>query len=62
MLLQSSTKLCIYHDRMTHEMMGKEAREKIGIGDTLVRISIGVENVDDLIEDLDQALKSAHLV
>lgn len=42
---------------MTHEMMGQWARDKIGISDTLVRISIGVEDVDDLIGDLDQALK-----
>lgn len=42
---------------MTHEMMGQWAREKIGIGDTLVRISIGVEDVNDLIGDLDQALR-----
>lgn len=42
---------------MTHEMMGQWARDKIGISNTLVRISIGVEDVDDLIGDLDQALK-----
>jgi len=50
---------------MTHFSMGKEARLVGGITDGLVRISVGIENVDDLIEDLEQALakvKEAHLV
>lgn len=42
---------------MTHFSMGKEAREAAGISDGLVRLSVGIENVDDLIEDLDQALE-----
>lgn len=41
---------------MTHFTMGKEAREAAGITDGLVRLSIGIENVDDLINDLKQAL------
>ncbi|MCS7052615.1 MAG: PLP-dependent aspartate aminotransferase family protein, partial [Ignavibacterium sp.] len=41
---------------MTHFSMGKEAREAAGITDGLVRISVGIENVDDLIADLEQAL------
>lgn len=45
---------------MTHAMMTQEEREYIGITDTLVRISVGVENVQDLIGDLDQALNIAH--
>lgn len=40
---------------MTHFSMGKEAREAAGITDGLVRLSVGIENVDDIIEDLDQA-------
>ncbi|MEE3123328.1 MAG: PLP-dependent transferase, partial [SAR324 cluster bacterium] len=32
-------------------------RETLGISDGLVRLSVGIENVDDLIEDLDQALQ-----
>ncbi|MHA1317612.1 MAG: PLP-dependent transferase, partial [Candidatus Heimdallarchaeaceae archaeon] len=31
-------------------------REAIGIPDTMIRMSVGIEDVDDLIEDLDQAL------
>lgn len=41
---------------MTHFSMGKEAREAAGITDGLVRLSVGVENVDDLIADLSNAL------
>lgn len=42
---------------MTHFSMGKEARLAGGITDGLVRISVGIENVNDLIADLEQALK-----
>lgn len=41
---------------MTHLTMGKEARESAGITDGLVRLSVGIESVDDLIEDLSHAL------
>jgi cystathionine gamma-lyase/cystathionine beta-lyase len=41
---------------MTHASMPKDVREKVGITDDLIRLSIGLENADDLIEDLDQAL------
>jgi cystathionine gamma-lyase len=41
---------------MTHASVPPEMRQRLGIGDTLVRLSVGVEDVDDLIEDLDQAL------
>ena len=42
---------------MTHASMGKEGRESAGITDGLVRLSVGIENVDDLIADLKQALE-----
>jgi cystathionine gamma-synthase len=42
---------------MSHASMDKDHREKVGITDELVRLSIGLESVDDLIEDLEQALK-----
>ncbi len=42
---------------MTHFSMGKEAREAAEITDGLVRLSVGIENVDDLIADLKQALE-----
>ncbi len=41
---------------MTHASMGPEARKRANITDGLVRISVGVEDVDDIIADLDQAL------
>jgi len=44
---------------MTHASMGREARERANITDGLVRVSIGIEEVDDIIADLDQALKRA---
>lgn len=40
----------------THRAMGPEGRAAIGLTDSMVRISVGLENVDDLIRDLDQAL------
>ena len=42
---------------MTHSTMGKEARETAGITDGLVRLSVGIENVDDIIDDLSRALE-----
>ena len=41
---------------MTHASMSKEARETAGITDELVRFSVGIENVEDIIADLEQAL------
>ncbi len=41
---------------MTHLTMGKEARKSAGITDGLVRLSVGIENVNDILTDFDQAL------
>jgi cystathionine gamma-lyase len=41
---------------MTHASVPEDIRSRLGISDTLVRLSVGVEDVDDLIEDLNQAL------
>ena len=41
---------------MTHASIPKAEREKVGVTDTLLRLSVGVEDIDDLIEDLKQAL------
>lgn len=41
---------------MTHAAVEPAERERIGIGDGLVRLSVGLEDVDDLIDDLDRAL------
>ncbi|MDZ4824591.1 MAG: PLP-dependent aspartate aminotransferase family protein [Flavobacteriales bacterium] len=42
---------------MTHASIPKEEREKIGITDSLLRLSVGIEDESDLIEDLQQALE-----
>jgi cystathionine gamma-lyase/cystathionine beta-lyase len=41
---------------MSHDSMSRDYRGKVGITDELIRLSVGLENVDDLIEDLEQAL------
>jgi methionine-gamma-lyase len=69
-ILMNSVKLCqlavslggveslVQHPAsMTHFSMGKDARLAGGISDGLVRISVGIENANDLIADLEQALK-----
>ncbi len=43
---------------MTHAALGVKGRKAIGITDGLVRISVGIEDVDDILDDLDQALKA----
>ena len=42
--------------QMTHSSMPKEVRDRIGISDSLVRLSVGIEDVEDIIADIDQAL------
>jgi len=41
---------------MTHASIPKEVREEIGISDGLVRLSVGIEAIEDLIEDIDKSL------
>jgi cystathionine gamma-synthase len=47
---------------MTHAAMSPEAREAAGIGDGLLRLSVGIEHVDDLLADLEAALERAEQV
>jgi methionine-gamma-lyase len=42
---------------MSHKGMSKEEREKFGITDGLIRLSVGIENIADILTDLDQALR-----
>lgn len=42
--------------QMTHASMPPEVRERIGITEGLVRLSVGIEDLEDIIADLDQAL------
>jgi cystathionine gamma-lyase/homocysteine desulfhydrase len=41
---------------MTHASIPIEKRDQLGITDGLVRISVGIEDIEDILEDLDQAL------
>ena len=43
---------------MTHAALGEKGRKEIGITDGMVRISVGIENVEDIIADLEQALNA----
>lgn len=44
---------------MTHASVPEKDRAALGISDTLIRLSVGLEDERDLLEDLDQALKAA---
>ena len=41
---------------MTHASIPKEEREKVKLTDSLIRLSVGIEDIDDLINDLEKAL------
>lgn len=45
-----------YPVKMSHASMPKHEREQLGISDNLIRVSVGLEEINDLIEDFDQAL------
>ena len=40
----------------THQQLSKEELEKAGVGEGLIRLSVGIEDVEDLIADLEKAL------
>lgn len=44
---------------MTHAAIPKEIREEVGIVDELIRLSVGIEAVDDLIDDLDKSIRAS---
>ena len=48
--------LANYSALMTHDYFPSELRLKIGVTDNLIRLSVGIENIDDLLEDLKNAL------
>jgi O-succinylhomoserine sulfhydrylase len=45
----------------THHSVGPDARAEMGVEEGMLRLNVGLEDVDDLIEDIDQALKGAGL-
>ncbi|CUH53299.1 O-acetylhomoserine aminocarboxypropyltransferase/cysteine synthase family protein [Shimia marina] len=58
--LGDARSLVIHSASTTHRQLTPEQQEAAGAGPNVVRISIGIENSEDLIADLDQALKAAH--
>ena len=48
--------LCDHPAIMTHASVPREQREKLGITDGLIRLSVGIESAEDLLADLDHAL------
>jgi cystathionine beta-lyase/cystathionine gamma-synthase len=48
--------LCTHPASMTHASIPKEERDKVGLKDTLIRLSVGIEDAEDLIEDLARAI------
>jgi O-succinylhomoserine sulfhydrylase len=57
--LGDSKSLITHPETTTHQRLSPEARAHLGIGSGLVRLSVGLEDPDDLIGDLDAALSSA---
>ena len=53
----TSRTICMHPSTITHEHMSPKERMKAGIDDGLIRLSDGLENPQDLIADLDQALE-----
>lgn len=51
--------LCELPSVMTHASVPADERDKLGISDNLIRLSVGIEEEEDLLQDLDQALKAA---
>ncbi|MEO0249486.1 MAG: PLP-dependent transferase, partial [candidate division WOR-3 bacterium] len=49
--------LVLYPAHSSHRALSAEERAAIGIGDGLVRLSVGIEDVGDIIADLEQALE-----
>lgn len=53
--------IIIFPAETSHAQLSKEDREKIGISDTLVRMSVGIEDVEDIIADMEQAFKKIEI-
>jgi O-acetylhomoserine (thiol)-lyase len=51
--------LAIHPATTTHSQLSEEAQRAAGISPELIRLSIGIEHIDDIISDIDQALQAA---
>ena len=58
--LGDTRSLIIHSASTTHRQLSDEQRAAAGAGNDVVRLSIGIEDADDLIADLDQAISKAH--
>lgn len=59
--LGGAKSLACLPSEMTHKSIPAEKRRASGIADSLIRLSVGIENVEDLIEDLDLSLKNIEI-
>lgn len=59
--LGGAKSLACLPSEMTHKSIPAEKRRASGIADSLIRLSVGIENVEDLIEDLDLCLKNIEI-
>lgn len=53
--------LVCHPSTMTHASIPEEIRKKVGITDGLIRLSVGIENIDDILADLKQAIDAAEV-
>lgn len=53
--------LVCHPSSMTHASIPEEIRKKVGITDGLIRLSIGIENIDDILNDLEQAIAKSEV-
>ncbi|MGB3083052.1 MAG: PLP-dependent transferase, partial [Candidatus Omnitrophota bacterium] len=51
--------LAIHPSSTTHQQLSREEQEATGVTEDYIRLSVGIENIEDIIEDIDQALKKA---
>jgi len=52
--------LIVHPASTTHSQLDEEGLKKAGVSEDMIRLSVGIEHIDDLIEDLDQAIKKAN--
>ena len=56
----ADAKTCVLHPAShTHRQMNDEQLREAGVSPGMIRFSVGIENINDILEDLEQALKKA---
>lgn len=56
---ETKTKFSLNSSAMTHASIPEDQRKQLGIWDNLIRLSIGLEDVQDLLDDLETALQAS---